>query len=236
MMLWEMCKMFDMTYILIVVVPGMILSFLSQTFIQSSFSKWGKTRNSLGLTGAEIGRRLVQTQNLGNVRFELTPGQLSDHYDPSGHIVRMSADVANQPSVAAMAIVAHELGHAQQYVQKSPFIAMRSFLLPAMRFSPMISYGLIMIGFLLQASGVIWLGIAFFAVVVGFMLLTLPVEFDASRRGLTLLRESGLMQGGTDTSGARQILTAAALTYVAAFISSLLTLIYYISLVSRSNR
>ncbi len=226
---------FDTTYLFLVMLPSLVLSFAAQAFVRSAFSKWGNTRNSLGLTGAEVGQRLARTNDLGNVRFELTPGQLSDHYDPASHIVRMSPDVASKPSIAAMAIVAHELGHAQQYVEKSPFIAMRSFLLPAMRFSPMVAYGLIMAGFLLQFTGLIWLGIGFFAIVVGFMLLTLPVEIDASRRGLALLQSSGLMQAGQDTSGARQILTAAALTYFAAFVSSLLTLLYYISLVSRQR-
>jgi Zn-dependent membrane protease YugP len=226
----------DSNYLLLVMIPSLILSFLSQAYISSSFSKWGKTRNGLGLTGAQVGERLIRRPDLNGVRFELTPGQLSDHYDPSGHIVRMSPDVANQPSVAAMAIVAHELGHAQQYVEKSPYIALRSFLLPAMRFSPMASYGLIMAGMIFSATDMIWLGIAFFGVVVLFSLLTLPVEIDASRRGLQLLREGGFFATEQDQSGSRGILTAAALTYIAAFVTSLLTLIYYISLVSGSSR
>jgi len=223
---------FDMTYIWLVLIPSLVLSFGAQQWVRSSYQKWGNTRNSAGLTGQQIGPRLVQSAGLNGVRFEGTPGELSDHYDPSGHVVRMSQGIATTPSVAAMAIVAHELGHAQQYEEKSPFIAMRSFLIPAMRFSPMAAYGLIMAGFLFQATGLMWLGIAFFGVVVLFMLMTLPVEFDASRRGMVILRESGLMSG-QDASGARAMLTAAAMTYVAAFVSSLLTLIYYISLVQR---
>lgn len=226
---------FNSNYLLLVMIPSLLLSFLSQTYISSSFNKWGKTRNGLGLTGSQVGQRLAQRSDLNGVRFELTPGQLSDHYDPSGHVVRMSPDVAQQPSVAAMAIVAHELGHAQQYVEKSPYIALRSFLLPAMRFSPMASYGLIMAGMLFQAANLIWIGIAFFGVVVLFSLLTLPVEIDASRRGLKLLREGGFFASDQDQSGSRGILTAAALTYVAAFVTSLLTLLYYISLVSSSR-
>lgn len=227
---------FDMTYIWLVMIPSLVISGLAQLFVRSAFKKWGETRNSMNMTGVQIGQRITQRINLGGVRFEGTPGQLTDHYDPSNHTVRMSEAIATKPSVASMAIVAHELGHAQQYVEKSPFIAMRSFLLPAMRFSPMVAYGLIFIGFLIQAAGMMWLGIAFFGVVVLFMLLTLPVEFDASRRGLRLLEESGLMTASVDRNGSRQMLTAAALTYVAAFVSALLTLIYYISLVQRASR
>jgi hypothetical protein len=132
-----------------------------------------------------------------------------------------------------MAIVAHEFGHVQQHQQNSVLIQMRSFLLPAVQFSPMISYGLIFAGILLRTADLIWLGAMFFGVVVLFMLLTLPVEIDASVRGLRLLRETGLMTTQEDASGSRQVLTAAALTYVAAFVSALLQMLYYLSLAQR---
>lgn len=223
---------FDTNYLLLVMVPSLILSIGAQFFVRSAFSKWGKTRNSAGLTGLEIGERIKLSAGLMGVQFEGTPGELSDHFDPSSNVVRMSEDIATKPSVAAMAIIAHELGHAQQYQEKSMLISLRSFLVPAMQFSPKIAYGLIFAGFIFNATGLLWAGIAFFAVVVGFMLLTLPVEFDASRRGMKLLEQTGIMSG-QDASGARQMLTAAALTYVAAFVSALLTLIYYISVASR---
>lgn len=221
---------FDPTYLLFVMIPSVILSLAAQFFVTSAYNKWGNTRNNVGLTGAQVAERIRRAAGLQSVSFEATQGQLTDHFDPSSNVVRMSQDVAAKPSVAAMAIVAHELGHAQQYQERSVLIAMRSFLVPAMRFSPTIAYMLILLGFLFSADPLLWLGIGFFAVVVGFMLLTLPVEFDASRRGMNLLRESGLASYSQDASGARQVLTAAALTYVAAFVSSLLTLLYYISL------
>lgn len=227
---------FDFTYIWLVLIPSLILSIGAQWYVSSAYQRWGNTRNRLGMSGQEIGKRIVRAAGLDEVRFEGTPGELTDHYDPQDHTVRMSEGVATKPSIAAMAIVAHELGHAQQHVENSPFIAMRSFLVPAMRFSPLAAYGLIFIGFLLQATSMMWLGIAFFGIVVLFMLLTLPVEIDASRRGLKLLEEANLTQGGEDASGARQMLTAAALTYVASFVSALLTLLYYISLVQRASR
>ena len=223
---------FDMTYIWLVLIPSLVLSFGAQMWVRRAYQKWGNTRNSADMTGAQIGPHLVRTGGLNGVRFEGTHGELTDHYDPSGHIVRMSQGIATTPSVAAMAIVAHELGHAQQYEENSVFISMRSLLLPAMRFSPMASYVLIFAGLIFNMTGLAWLGVGFFGVTVIFMLLTLPVEFDASRRGMILLRESGLMNS-QDASGSRQMLTAAALTYVAAFVTSLLTLIYYISLLNR---
>ncbi len=227
---------FDGGYIMLVLIPSLVLSGLAQMWVRGAYAKWGKTRNTLNMSGAEVGQRIQQAiPELRPVRFEGAQGELTDHFDPQGNIVRMSQGIATQPSVAAMAIVAHELGHAQQYAEKSPLISIRQFLVPAMRFSPMLSYGLIMAGFFTGATGLIQIGIVFFAVVVGFMLLTLPVEFDASRRGLKLLEEAGLMTSGQDRNGSRAMLTAAAMTYVAAFVTALLTLLYYLSLLNRSR-
>lgn len=227
---------FDPQYLLLVALPTLILSGLAQMYVRNAYSTWLQRRNTAGMTGAAIGQRIAQVAGLHGVRFEGTPGQMSDHFDPRDNVVRMSPDVAQRPSVASMAIVAHELGHAQQYAEKSPLIALRQFLVPAVQLSPNIAYGLILFGLLAQATGLLWLGIIVFGVTVLFMLLTLPVEIDASRRGLALLKQAGLMQTADDSGGARQVLTAAALTYVAAAVSSLLTLLYYISLAQRSSR
>ena len=226
---------FDPTYMLLVALPTILLSAAAQWFVRSSYSTWLKRRNATGLAGADVGHRIAQLAGLRGVKFQAAQGQLTDHFDPRDNVVRLSADVAQQPSVASMAIVAHELGHAQQYAEKSPLIMMRQFLVPAVQLSPNIAYGLIMLGFLMRAEPLLWLGIIAFGVTVVFMLLTLPVEIDASRRGLGLLQEAGLMQSEEDRGGARQVLTAAALTYVAAAVTSLLTLLYYISLAQRSR-
>lgn len=225
---------FDPTYLLFVMLPALGLSLLAQFFVRSAYSKWGNTRNSAGLSGYEVAQRIMARTNVHGVQLEQTPGQLTDHYDPQSHTVRMSQDIATVPSVAAMAITAHELGHAQQHQENSPLIAMRSFLVPAVQFSPLASYALIFMGLIFNLTGLFWLGIAFFGVVVLFMILTLPVEFDASRRGMQLLQESGLLTSTQDEGGARQILTAAALTYVAAAIGAVLQLLYYISLANRN--
>lgn len=226
---------FDPTYLIFVLLPTILLSGAAQMYVRSSYSKWGQTRNSSGITGSQAAAQISRAAGL-NVALERSPGgELSDHYDPRSHTVRMSMGVASEPSVAAMAIAAHELGHAQQHQENSALIAMRSFLLPAVQISPTISYGLIFAGLIFNITGLAWLGIIFFGITVAFMVLTLPVEIDASRRGLRLLEETGLMQSEQDRSGSRQILTAAALTYVAAAITSILTLLYYVSLVSRRD-
>jgi Zn-dependent membrane protease YugP len=225
---------FDGNYLLWVFLPTLILSLLAQFFVRSAFSKWGNIRNSLNMSGVQVAERLAQNAGL-TVGLEGTPGPMGDHYDPSSHIVRLSQEVAAKPSVAAMAVVAHELGHAQQHQANSVLIQMRNFLVPAMTISPNIAYGLILAGLLLNVAGLIWLGVLFFGIVVMFMLLTLPVEIDASMRGLRLLRDAGMMQTSDDASGSRQVLTAAALTYVAAFVTALLQLLYYASIASRRD-
>ena len=218
---------------MLVFIPAIILSLGAQFLVSSAFGKWTKIRNSAGVTGEQAARRIIQTTDLQGVQLEGIAGVRTDHFDPATNVIRMSQDVATTPSVASMAVIAHEFGHAQQYAEKSILIQMRSFLVPAMQFSPMISYVLIMIGLLFRVAGLLELGILFYGVVVAFMLLTLPVEIDASIRGLKLLSVSGLMQSSDDRDGSRQVLTAAALTYVAAAITALLNLLYYVSLLNR---
>jgi Zn-dependent membrane protease YugP len=224
---------FDSSYILLILIPTLVLSLGAQALVSMAFARWTKVRNSAGLTGQQVAEKLIRSAGLDGVGLEGTPGVRSDHFDPQTNIVRMSQEVATLPSVASMAVVAHELGHAQQYQQRSPLIAMRSFLVPAMRFSPMASYLLIVLGLMLNVIGLAQLGILIYGVVVLFMILTLPVEIDASLRGLRLLKDAGFMQSADDSSGSRSVLTAAALTYVAAAVTSLLNLLYYVSLVNR---
>jgi Zn-dependent membrane protease YugP len=243
---------FDPAYLLFVFIPATIISLAAQWYVRSSFNKWSKVRNGANMPGTEVVRRIIDRTSVGDVTFERpqmrgmqpaaagislerTAGAFTDHYDPRTHTVRLSDETANNPSVAAMAVVAHELGHAQQHEENSILIQMRNFLVPAVSISPQIAFGLIFLGFLLRASGLLWLGIIFFGLVVLFSILTLPVEFDASRRGLILLRESGLMMTNDDEGGSRNVLTAAVLTYVAAAITALLQLLYYISLAQRRN-
>lgn len=224
---------FDTQYILLVALPTLVLSLAAQFFVQAAYRKWGNTRNGAGISGVQTAERIFQNTNVRPVRLEGTPGKLTDHFDPGANIVRLSESTAGAPSVASLAVVAHELGHVQQYQEKSPLIAMRSFLVPAVQLAPQVGYMMILAGLFLNVTGLFWIGILLFGVMVVFMLLTLPVEIDASRRGLKLLEESGLMVSANDRTGAQQILTAAALTYFAAAINAVLQLLYFISLANR---
>ena len=173
--------------------------------------------------------------NTSEIEFQHVSGKLTDHYDPRTQTVRLSDGVAKRHSVAAMAIVAHELGHAQQHEENSALISMRNFLVPAVSVSPQIAYLLIIIGLIFNLAGAFWLGVIFYGLMVLFSIVTLPVEFDASRRGRNLLREAGLMQTDQDKAGSQRVLMAAASTYIAAAVTAVLQLLYYISIGRRRS-
>jgi Zn-dependent membrane protease YugP len=201
--------------------------------------KLAQLRDQGIVTEEEFNAKKAQIQDqqkdvfVSQIKLARTPGQMTDHYDPRSHTVRASDGVATQPSVASMAIMAHELGHAQQHENNSVLISMRNFLIPAVNFSSPLSYICIFFGFLFNLSGLVGLGILFFAIMVLFTIVTLPVEFDASRRGLKLLDQSGLMRTPADKEGSQKVLRAAALTYVAAAVTAILQLLYYIRVARR---
>jgi Zn-dependent membrane protease YugP len=175
------------------------------------------------------------TVNTSEIEFQHISGNLTDHYDPRSNTVRLSDGVANRHSVAAMAIVAHELGHAQQHEHNSILISMRNVLIPAVSLSPRIAYFLIFIGLIFNLAGAFWLGVIFYGLMVLFSIVTLPVEFNASSRGRKLLREAGLMVTQEDEAGSQRVLMAAASTYVAAAVTAILQLLYYISIGRRRS-
>ena len=212
----------------------LVISIGAQLFVSGAYKKWSRMKNSSGLTGAQIGQILVQKQNIGQVSFDTVKGEMSDFYDPTKHLVKMSAGTANKDSVAAMAIVAHELGHAKQHYEKSLLIQVRSFLVPALKISPQLSFFLIFMGLLFNLMGLFQLGIIFYALVVLFSFVTLPVEIDASRKGIAMLKDAGFLKTTVDEQGSKQVLRAAAGTYVAAAITSLLQLLYYVSIARRN--
>jgi Zn-dependent membrane protease YugP len=208
----------------------------------SELRKLADLRDKVIITADEFDAKKEQIQQkqsdvvVSRIKLARTPGQMTDHYDPRSHTVRASDGVATQPSVASMAIVAHELGHAQQHENNSALITMRNFLIPAVNFSSPLAYLCIFVGFLFNLAGLVGLGIFFYAIMVLFTLVTLPVEFDASRRGLKLLDKSGLMRTEADAKGSQQVLRAAALTYVAAAVTAVLQLLYYLRLAGRGRR
>ena len=226
----------DPTYIFLIALPTLVISALSQAYLKKTFAKWSQVANTENMTGLEVARTLFARTSLNPIPLERSSGSLTDHYDPTANVVRLSEPIANRPSIAAMAVAAHELGHVQQYQTGSGLIAMRGVLLPALQFTPTISYLAFTFGLLFNMTGLIWIGIFFFGFMVLFSILTLPVEFDASRRGLAMLKEAGLTDTPQEANGAKAVLTAAALTYVGAAITSVLQLLYYVSLAQRSNR
>ena len=225
---------------LVLFVATLIISAAAQLFIRSQFGKWSGIRNSSGLAGVQVGERLVGQLDFGGNRgaatgitFKIVPGDLSDHFDPRTKQVGLSQQVASRDSVAAMAVTAHEVGHAQQDAEGTVAMRARAFLVPAVTFSPTVSYILIFMGLIFNLTGLFWLGIVVFGLMVVFSVLTLPVEIGASRRALVMLRETGLMTTEQDEQGVKRVLTAAAMTYVAAAVTSILTLLYYISIARR---
>lgn len=227
---------FDTTYFWWVFIPTLVLSVGVQFYLKRTFTKWSKVENSSHLNGDQVAQELFDETSLDPVPIQHTKQPLGDHYDPKANVVRLSPPVYGQDSVSAMAVSAHELGHVQQYQTGSGLIKMRSFLLPAVTFSPTICYICLMLGLLFNMTNLLWVGMIFFGLTVLFSLLTLPVEFDASRRGLSMLQESNVARTEQDKDGARKVLTAAALTYVAAFVTSVLQFLYYFQMVRQEQQ
>jgi Zn-dependent membrane protease YugP len=225
----------DPVYFWYVFIPTILISIGVQVYLRSTFSRWSNVKNSSGIVGPQVAQQLFDRTSLKPIGVERIRGTMTDHFDPGANVVRLSDPVATEPSVASMAVTAHELGHVQQYQTGSGLIKARGLLLPALQFSPTISYICIFMGLWWNMTGMLWLGIIFFGLLVLFSVLTLPIEIDASRRGTKLLQEAGLMQNQNDASGARAVLTAAALTYLAAAITSILQLLYYISVAQRRS-
>ncbi|HMM29665.1 MAG: zinc metallopeptidase [Chloroflexota bacterium] len=222
---------FDPNYILFVMLPTLIISGLAQAAVRGAYQKWGNIRNSQGVNGQQTAQLLIRSGNVQPVGLEVTGGQLTDHYDPGKGVVRMSQGVAMQPSVASMAVAAHELGHVQQHQQSSALMSLRSMLVPSAQFGPSIGILLIILGLMFNATGLATIGLVLFAGAALFTIVTLPVELDASRRAMKMLEQTGLLATEQDRDGAKAVLRAAAFTYVAAVATSILTLLYYAMLV-----
>jgi len=222
---------FDPMY-LVFMLPALALAFFAQMKVRSAYSTYTKVANARGLTGLDAARIILPNEGLNGVQVEGTPGELTDHYDPRTKKLRLSAGVAQQPSVAALAIVAHEIGHALQDAHSYAPLKLRGAIVPAVTVSSWVAPILFFIGFLLGRTELAWLGIIFFGMSVVFALVTLPVELDASKRALKLL-ETYQLADGRELQGAKSVLSAAALTYVAALAQTLLTLLYYVSILGR---
>ena len=215
--------------------PALLLGLIAQTLVQSRYRKYLSVPNAAGITGVEAARRLMRTAGL-YLEVEGARGELSDHYDPRSQVLRLSRGVATRASVASVAIVAHEVGHAQQDAQAYLPMRVRSGLVPVVSFTSWLGPILFFVGLLLNLTNLAWLGVLAFSAAALFTLVTLPVEINASRRGLRLLEQSGVLVGQAERQGARKVLNAAALTYVAALAQSVSTLLYYTFLLGGRGR
>jgi len=227
---------FDPTYIILVAIPSMILMGAASWYVRHANTKWSQIRASSGLTGAQAAQRLISTGNLYGVQVQGTPGELTDHYDPRNKTLFLSNTVANVPSVAAVAIAAHELGHAMQDADEYFPMKVRSALVPAVNIGSNLGWFLIIIGLVIGWTQLAWLGVFVFAGGALFALATLPVEFNASARAKQLLTQTGIIQTDEERHGVNQVLNAAALTYVAGLITAILQLLYYVLLVGGRRR
>lgn len=226
---------FNSSY-LIYMLPAFLLMSLAQWYVNSAYKKWSKVENQAGLSGVEVARKLIEHSGLYDLDIEAAQGRLGDHYDPKNKVLRLSQGVGQGRTVAAAAIAAHELGHAQQDSQDYFPLRLRAALVPAVNIGSYLGWILLMIGFFLNMTGVAWLGVAVFAGGAFFALATLPVELDASQRARVMLSGAGIITSAEEQRGVNQVLNAAAWTYVAGLLTAILQLLYYVSLVTGMGR
>ena len=226
---------FDPIYMLFMI-PAFLLMALASGYVRSAYSKWSKVRATSGLTGAQAAQRLISTGNLYGVQVASTQGQLSDHYDPRDKTLYLSQSVYSSPSVAAVAVAAHELGHAMQDAEEYFPMRIRSFLVPAVNIGSYLGWIFIMLGLFLRITNLAWLGVLIFSGGALFALATLPVEINASSRAKELLYSTGIIQTEEERRGVNNVLNAAALTYVAGLVTAVLQLLYFVFLIGGRRR
>lgn len=211
-------------YYLILVVPALILSVIAQISVKGTYKKMSKIRNSRNITGAAAAARVLSYYGINNVRIEPINGELTDHYDPRTNVIRLSSKVFSGSSIAAVGIACHEAGHAAQHAQNYSPIKVRNAILPFANIGSSAGIWLAVIGYFLNFGILVDIGIILFAAVVLFQLVTLPIEFNASARAMKVIDETGMLSS-EEQKGTRKVLTAAAMTYVAALIVSIMSLL-----------
>ena len=221
----------DPTY-LCFMAPGFLLVMFASWYVNSAYRKWGRVPVRSGLTGAQAAQRLIMSGGLNGVQVQGIGGNLTDNYDPRDKVLRLSQGVANNASVASVAVAAHELGHAMQDAEGYFPLRFRAALVPAVSIGSWLGWIMIFAGLLLNVINLAWLGILVFSGGALFALATLPVELNASARAKRLLADTGIVGGPDEQAGVNNVLNAAALTYVAALASALLQLLYFVTLVS----
>lgn len=217
---------FDPLY-LIMVLPALLLSIYAQIRVKSTFSKFSRVTTFRGVTGAQAAQTILRAAGIHDVTVELTTGFLSDHYDPRGKVLRLSESVYAGNSIASVGVAAHEAGHAIQDAMGYAPLKLRGALVPVSTIGSNLAWPLLLIGFIFMSQSLIMAGILFFTLAVLFQIITLPVEFNASSRALAALPAAGILSE-SEVSGARKVLSAAALTYVAAATAAVLQLLYFL--------
>lgn len=225
---------FDLSY-LVLVVPAILLGLWAQARVQSTYARYSRVRAVRGITADQVARRILDANGLRDVSIQRIAGSLTDHYDPRERVVRLSDTVYGSPSIAAIGVAAHEVGHAVQHATGYAPLKLRTAIVSVTNIGSTLSMPLILIGILLNSSRLALVGVALFGLVAVFQLVTLPVEFNASSRALATLDGMDIL-GREELGGARQVLTAAALTYVAALIQSLAQLLRLLLLVGGNRR
>ncbi|MBE0418472.1 MAG: zinc metallopeptidase [Coriobacteriia bacterium] len=215
-----------------ILIIAVVLGLVTQGFVNSSYRRYSKVALATGQSGAEFARYMLDSEGLNHVGIEMVSGRLTDHYDPRADVLRLSEDVYRGRTVAAAGIAAHEAGHAVQHAHGFAFARLRQVLVPTANIGSSLAFPLILAGLFVGFAGLITLGVIMFAAAVLFQVVTLPVEFDASRRALAALNIGNVLPA-EQVRGARTVLTAAALTYIAATLVAVLQLLYYLGLSRR---
>ena len=225
--------LFDWTYLL--VIAGAVLSAIASSKVKTTYAKFGRVGSRNGLTAMQAARKILDNAGLYQVRIERIAGDLTDHYSPKELVLRLSDTTINSSSIAAIGVAAHECGHAIQHAKKYMPLTVRNTIVPVVNIGSKLSWPMILIGLLFGVTGFLDLGIVFFSFSLLFQLITLPVEFNASSRALKILRDSNMLYE-EELKGAKKVLSAAAMTYVAAAIASLLSLLRLIILFGGRRR
>ena len=225
---------YDPTYILVII--GFLITLIAQIFVNSSYKKYKKVSVKSGLKGFEVARKMLDSNGLTNVKIEEVKGELTDHYDPTSKVVRLSTDIYHGSTIASNSVAAHECGHAIQDKEGYFFLRLRANLVPIVNISSKLGYFAILIGLIFGFLNLAWIGIFLELAILLFQLITLPVDFNASKRANEFLKKESLIEK-TEQEGSKSMLNAAAMTYVASVISTILEIFRLILIVaSRDDR
>lgn len=227
--------MFYYDWTMILVIPGLLLGMWAQHKVKSSFDKYQRVMARSGFTAESVARSMLDSARCGLVSIQKTQGMLTDHYDPRSNILRLSSGVYGSASVAAIGVAAHECGHAMQQQQGYAPLKLRSLMVPVVNLGSNLYFPIFLLGILFSWEPLVYVGIACFALTLVFALVTLPVEFNASSRAIAALRNGGYLSAD-ELDGAKAVLDAAALTYVASAVSSLLQLVRLLVIARRNDR